>query len=348
MFISSALPSPTSRGSRWVPPKPGMMPRLISGWPKVADSAATRKSHAIASSQPPPKAIELTAAIVAVEDDSMPRMKRCADSTSSAPSASGLIFVNSLMSAPALKVKMLEEAITSARAFPSTSSQTEIRSRTACGESGLAGGRLSHAIAMSPRVSSSTVSRWSPASTCGYGKKPWPVFLPSRPCATRRRSSTGGSKASPHSRSARSSCSRMVSSPASSARANGPGRMPAPIIIPISMSLAEATPSSRTRQASTRVLRPIRWTRASVVALAVLIEAPPGLLAEVSRLHQLLHPIHHVEALAVRLAQVLGHVERGVEAGPVGEEERAHRDRAGVLEDLVDLQRVEPLLLDDA
>ena len=33
-FISSALASPTSRGSRWVPPKPGMIPRLISGWPK--------------------------------------------------------------------------------------------------------------------------------------------------------------------------------------------------------------------------------------------------------------------------------------------------------------------------
>ena len=56
-----------SRGSRWVPPKPGMIPRLISGWPKVADSAAIRKSQAMASSQPPPKAIELTAAIVTVE-----------------------------------------------------------------------------------------------------------------------------------------------------------------------------------------------------------------------------------------------------------------------------------------
>ncbi len=53
-----------------------MMPRLISGWPKVADSAATRKSHAIASSQPPPNAIELTAAIVTVDEVSIARMKR--------------------------------------------------------------------------------------------------------------------------------------------------------------------------------------------------------------------------------------------------------------------------------
>ena len=62
---------------------------------------------------------------------------------------------------------MFDEAITSTLTLPSTSSQTEIRSRTAWGESGLAGGRLSQAIAMSPRVSSSTVSRWSPASGCG-------------------------------------------------------------------------------------------------------------------------------------------------------------------------------------
>ena len=41
-----------------------MIPSLISGWPKTADSAAIRKSQAIASSQPPPKASELTAAIV--------------------------------------------------------------------------------------------------------------------------------------------------------------------------------------------------------------------------------------------------------------------------------------------
>ncbi len=68
-FISSALPGPTRRGSRWVPPKPGMIPSLISGWPKIAESAAIRKSQAIASSQPPPNAIELTAATVEIRLD---------------------------------------------------------------------------------------------------------------------------------------------------------------------------------------------------------------------------------------------------------------------------------------
>ena len=150
-----------------MPPKPGISPRFTSGWPKLADSAAMRKSHAIASSQPPPKAIELTAAIVTVGELSMPRMKRCVASTSCAPSSDGVIVENSLRSAPAEKVKMFDEASTNARALPPTVSQTSIRSRTAWGESGFAGGRLSHAMATSPRVSSRTVSRWSPSSGCG-------------------------------------------------------------------------------------------------------------------------------------------------------------------------------------
>ena len=31
--MSMALALPTARGRRWVPPAPGMMPSLISGWP---------------------------------------------------------------------------------------------------------------------------------------------------------------------------------------------------------------------------------------------------------------------------------------------------------------------------
>src|SRR5215472_13904080 len=54
---------PAVRGQRWVPPAPGMMPRLISGCPKRAVSPATIRSHISASSQPPPSAYPLTAAI---------------------------------------------------------------------------------------------------------------------------------------------------------------------------------------------------------------------------------------------------------------------------------------------
>ena len=53
---SIAFDLPTARGSRCVPPKPGIVPIVISGWPKRAVSAAMMMSHAIASSQPPPSA----------------------------------------------------------------------------------------------------------------------------------------------------------------------------------------------------------------------------------------------------------------------------------------------------
>ena len=144
-----------------------MIPRLISGCPKVADSAAIRKSHAIESSQPPPNARELTAAIVTVGDFSMPVIRPWPASISSGPSLDGSIFVNSLMSAPAENVKMFDEATTTARALPSSSFQSSASSRITCGESGLAGGRLSHTIAMSPRVSRTIVSSDLPSS--GWG-----------------------------------------------------------------------------------------------------------------------------------------------------------------------------------
>jgi hypothetical protein len=61
---SLALARPTSRGRRWLPPAPGMRPSRISGWPSLALSAMNRKSQASATSQPPPRAYPLTAAMV--------------------------------------------------------------------------------------------------------------------------------------------------------------------------------------------------------------------------------------------------------------------------------------------
>ena len=81
----------------------------------------------------------------------------------------------------------------------------------------------------------------------------------------------------PTPRSACSSAARTSSSPRKSARANGPGTMPVPIIIPRSMSRTPAMPSSSTRQASTSALS---WKRSAtrssicVVVSGVLIEAP--------------------------------------------------------------------------
>ena len=85
-----------------MPPAPGIVPRLISGWPKRAFSAAMTMSHIIAISQPPPSAKPATAA--------MTGLRHCA--TRSQPlvmksSAIGLACRScpaiSLMSAPAAK-----------------------------------------------------------------------------------------------------------------------------------------------------------------------------------------------------------------------------------------------------
>ena len=53
---SLASAGPIRRGRRWVPPMPGSIPRLTSGKPKVAFSAAILMSQASATSHPPPRA----------------------------------------------------------------------------------------------------------------------------------------------------------------------------------------------------------------------------------------------------------------------------------------------------
>ena len=88
-----------------------MIPSLISGWPKTAASAAIRTSQAIATSQPPPKASELTAAIVATRAWPNSRSSAWAVLISSSPPPSS-IWVKALMSAPAEKTTGTEEAIT--------------------------------------------------------------------------------------------------------------------------------------------------------------------------------------------------------------------------------------------
>src|SRR5436190_13357586 len=137
---------------------------------------------------------------------------------------------------------------------------------------------------------------------------------------------SGGSVQSPQLAGAFSSASTISSRPRSSAAANGPGMIPAPIIIPMSMSLIAATPSSTRRHASTSDLswkRSTTVSRTCSVSAAVLIETLSGLLAEVAGFDQLLHRRVDVEALAVRVDHVLPGVQRHVEARHVGQEERA-------------------------
>ena len=96
----SARPLPTSRGRRCVPPYPGMMPIVTSGWPNLAVSTASRIVQAIASSQPPPRAKPLTAAMTGLPRFSMTLVRRWPCRVLSSASA-GVSLAISAMSAPA-------------------------------------------------------------------------------------------------------------------------------------------------------------------------------------------------------------------------------------------------------
>src|SRR5947207_3359896 len=142
----------------------------------------------------------------------------------------------------------------------------------------------------------------------------------------------------------------MASSPASSARASGPGRIPAPIISPRSTSLVVATPSSTNDTASANALS---WKRSTTVisAVAASISAPvcvvalAGLLPELAGLHQLPHQRVDVEAVAVAGLQMLGDVEHRVQPEQVGQEEGPHRGHLRPGDLLVDLLRGAAALL---
>ena len=84
-----------------MPPIPGRMPSDTSGKPKVAFSAAIRMSQARATSQPPPRAKPLTAAIVGTGLRSSRAIAACPISEKRFASI-GSIPLIAVMSAPAI------------------------------------------------------------------------------------------------------------------------------------------------------------------------------------------------------------------------------------------------------
>src|SRR6266581_660446 len=100
--MSLARAGPMSRGSRWVPPAPGMMPSRISGWPTRAPSPTTRKSAHSASSRPPPSAYPVTAATTGLPILATAVKAACSRRLSKATWAKRASAI-SLMSAPAAK-----------------------------------------------------------------------------------------------------------------------------------------------------------------------------------------------------------------------------------------------------
>src|SRR5690349_1176122 len=110
--------------------------------------------------------------------------------------------------------------------------------------------------------------------------------------------------------------------------------MPVPIIIPRSTSRIPATPSSSTRHASTNAFSVKR--SASFGSTSVLIEALPGLGAEVALGDELLHALVDVEAVAVGAVHVARDLHDRVEPAHVGDLEDAHRHLRLLLHERVD------------
>ncbi len=110
----SAVSTPTSRGSRCVPPAPGKRPSFTSGSAICAPGEATRKWQPSASSRPPPIATPWMAAMTGFCPCSMAAM-----TVISIGSAVSWGVLNSRMSAPpekALPAPMSTTALTSSSA----------------------------------------------------------------------------------------------------------------------------------------------------------------------------------------------------------------------------------------
>src|SRR5215468_9222531 len=124
-IISRALPRPTRRGSRWVPPPPGMMARLISVRPSCLSSAAMRISQARASSRPPPRAKPRMAAMMGCEQRSISARKssRLRDSRKWVGGGGSR---NSRMSAPAQKARSPAPVMTTTLTVSSVRSRVKI------------------------------------------------------------------------------------------------------------------------------------------------------------------------------------------------------------------------------
>ena len=127
------MPRPTRRARRWVPPKPGVMPRPTSGWPKTALSEQMRMSQLMASSLPPPSAKPLTAAMTGMGKLSIIRKMSLPSLPKASPSALVMVLIEP-MSAPATKLLSPSPVRTMQRmVFWSTASKAAFRSARTSG-----------------------------------------------------------------------------------------------------------------------------------------------------------------------------------------------------------------------
>src|SRR3954468_192034 len=118
-MMSSARPSPPSRGSRWVPPSISGTPKRRSVKPSVDPSAAIRRSHQSASSLPPATHQPPIAAIVGLE-----AIRRVKPSGPSSLNRRGPNVSRAFRSAPAQKATPPAPVSTITRASSSASKRS--------------------------------------------------------------------------------------------------------------------------------------------------------------------------------------------------------------------------------
>src|SRR5262249_33021163 len=154
---SSASVRPLSRGQRWVPPNPGMIPRFVSVWPIRAVSFSRRKWHAMAISHPPPNAWPFIAAMTGLGKRSIlrstPLPKRMKALTSPPAKAEP-------RSAPAQKIRSPLPVMITERTVVSCSTEASAaaRSRMSCSLIAFAGGRFSVSTTNDSSRANSSVS----------------------------------------------------------------------------------------------------------------------------------------------------------------------------------------------
>ena len=151
---------PARRSRRWVPPKPGIRPRLISGWPSSADSLAIRRWQHIANSSPPPSANPLIIAITGLGIRSTRRIMRWPRREKSRP-CTGVRVLISAMSAPATNALAPAPVSTTQR----TAGSAAAASKAACRASSVAALR---AFSLSGRLT--VIVRTAPWSAISKGE----------------------------------------------------------------------------------------------------------------------------------------------------------------------------------
>ena len=294
-----------------------------------------RTSHAIASSHPPPKASALTAATTTVDGlRSMLAQQRVRLVDERRAARSSSIWVNALMSAPAQnseRVRRGEHERPHLRASHVVPDRAQVARRPA-GEIEFSRRSVSQAMRdVAARLELHDGARLLARVGPRVGEEALAGLLPEAPLGDEPAQDRGRLEvlAPLAVAPAPGAAEAIVVEPPRSARtaAAGPARvMPAPVIIPRSMSVVVATPSSSTRQASTNVLSVTSSTSSTTSGSASpsVSASPCGVETRrrssrraCRRARARRIPSWHVEAVAVGLVEVLGDVEDGVEAEQV-------------------------------